>query len=202
MRRNLDLVDKRTYNTGGFDMPEFRHMLLAALAIPALALGAVACGDDDDAAEGNSSPSAQDIDALTARMQRNEMATALLGIGNLPLHDIDEAIASGEEIPNDAVPSMRTVIRLISITDWAPNLNADADAVKESAEAFISAAEADDHGAVAEHSTAVHDGWHDFAEDAWDIVAPGTGGDDHSASETPTDEETPHSDAETPEATP
>jgi len=117
---------------------------------------------------------------------------------------IDETIAAGEEIPNNAIPSMRTVIRLITITEWDSDLQADADAIKESAEAFITAAEADDHGAVAEAATAVHDGWHDFSEGAWEVIAPGTGGGDHDdGEETPhADEEgEEHSDEETPEAT-
>jgi hypothetical protein len=184
-------------------------MLLAALAIPALMLGAVACGDDDNSAESTNSPSAQDVDAINARIARNEQVTALLGIGGLPLHDIDEAVNAGEEIPNNAVPSMRTLIRLVSVTEWDPDLKSDVDAVKASAEDFIAAAESDDHGAVAEAATAVHEGWHDFSEGAWDLVAPGApAGDSHSANETPAADETPHDEEEhdegeeTPEATP
>jgi hypothetical protein len=184
-------------------------MFMAALAIPALLLGAVACSDDDDSAEGDSNASAQNVDDINARIQRNEMAVALLGIGALPLHDIDETIASGDEIPGNAIPSMRTIIRLVTITEWDTELQADADAIKASAEAFITAAESDDHGAVAEHATAIHDGWHDFSEMAWDVVAPGTGGEHSDGDDTPSSDETPHDDGdeeehsdETPEATP
>jgi hypothetical protein len=182
-------------------MPRFRHIMVAAIAVPALVLGAVACSDDDNTAEGESSASAQDVDAINTRIQRNEMITALLGIATLPLHDIDETISAGEEIPSNAIPTMRTVIRLTSLTNWASDLQAAADEIHEDAEAFIAAAESDDHGALAEQATAVHDGWHDFSAEAWEAIAPGTG-EEHSDSETPHTEETPHDDAETPEATP
>ena len=58
-------------------MPRFRNMLFAALAIPALALGAVACDDD---AETDSGASAQNVDEINARVQRNEQVTAILGM--------------------------------------------------------------------------------------------------------------------------
>lgn len=191
-------------------MPRFRHTLLAALAVPVILLGAAACSGDDNTAESDSSASAQTVDEINARVQRNEMVTALLGIDALPLHDIDETVGAGEEIPGNAIPSMRTLIRLISITDWDSGLQADADAIKAAAEDFITAAESDDHGGVAEAATSVHDLWHDFSDPTWEVVAPGAapeseGG--HSSSETPAAGETPHDegeeqDEETPEATP
>jgi hypothetical protein len=161
----------------------------------------MACGDDDKKAESNSTASAQSVDEINARVQRNEMITALLGIGALPLHDIDETLSGGGELPSDAIPSMRTVVRLTSLTKWDSSLKADADAIKKSATDFITAAESDDHGGAAEAATAVHDEWHDFADKVWDIVAPGTSGSDEHADETPRADETPHGD-QTPEATP
>jgi hypothetical protein len=162
-----------------------------------------ACGGDDSV-ESNSSASAQDVDAINARIQRNEMITALLGVGALPLHDIDEELASGGELPDNAIPSMRTVIRLTSLTEWDSDLQSRANEVRAAAESFITAAEADDHGGAAEAATAVHDGWHDLSEHAWDLIAPATGGE----SDAPSGDETPHDDGdddhddETPEATP
>jgi hypothetical protein len=99
---------------------------------------------------------------------------------------------------------MRTLIRLISLTNWDSDLQSQADEVRESAESFIAAAEADDHGAAAEAATAVHEGWHEFSEDAWDVVAPGTGGESEAPAgdETPHDAADDHDDEETPEATP
>lgn len=187
-------------------MPRFRHITLAAIAVPTLLFGAIACSDGNKA-ESDSTASAQNVDEINARIQRNEMITALLGIAALPLHDIDETIAAGDELPGNAIPSMRTVIRLTSLTNWDAGLKAAADAIHEDAQAFITAAESDDHAALAEQATAVHDGWHDFSGEAWEVVAPGTG-EDHSDSETPQAEETPHEEGddghsdETPEATP
>lgn len=94
-------------------MPRFRHMLLAALAIPALMLGAIACGDDNDA-ESNSSAPAQNVDAINARIQRNELATALLDPApsdfrlHVPVHDDPQFfafIANG--YPGSAMPAWR-----------------------------------------------------------------------------------------------
>jgi hypothetical protein len=170
---------------------------MAAIALPAFILAAAACGGDDGA-ESSSSASAQDVDTINARLSRNEMASAALFLDTLGLHDIDETIAAGEEIPFNAIPAMRKVIRLVNLTEWDSELQADADALKEHAEAFITAAEADDHGALAEEASAVHDGAHDFVEAIWDVVAPGTGG-EHADDEGGDDE---HSDEETPEATP
>jgi hypothetical protein len=163
--------------------------MIAAIAAPALLLGAVACSDDN-AADSGSSASARSVDEINARIQRNEMITALLGIGALPLHEIEEELAGGGEIPNDAVPSMRTLIRLASLTNWHPDLQAGADKLHEAAERFIEAAETGNRGGATGQAINVHNGWHDFSEEAWDLVAPGAGG------------EHADNDDEAPEATP
>ena len=68
-------------------MPKFKHALIAAVAIPALMLGAVACNDDADS---ESSASQESIDETNARVQRNEMLWANLALQQQPLHDFDE----------------------------------------------------------------------------------------------------------------
>jgi hypothetical protein len=164
----------------------------AALSVAAI-VGAAACGGDDDA-ESGSSASQQAVDELTVRVQRNEMVTAVLAIGGLPLHDIDEAVQEGP-IPSNAVPSMRTLARLTGITEWNSELGAAADQIHADALAFIEAAEADDMEEAKRLSTAVHEGVHQFTTDAWPVLAPGIAeaGGEHAA-ETPAAEGTPADD--------
>ena len=152
-------------------MPKFKHALIAAVAIPALMLGAVACNDDADS---ESSASQESIDETNTRVQRNEMLWANLALQQQPLHDIDETLNDPTaEVPFNAIPTMRTVARVIFVTNWDSELKADADQIREDALAVIEALEADDREAAAEHATAVHDGQHDFNGKAWEHLAPG-----------------------------
>ena len=151
-------------------MPRFKHALIATLAIPALVVGAVAC---DDEADSESSASQESIDQTNARVQRNEMLWANLELQGLPLHDLDEAINDPSvEVPTDAIPTMRTVVRVISVTNWDETLRADAEQIGDDALAVIEALEADDREAAGEHITAVHEGYHDFNGKAWEHLAP------------------------------
>jgi hypothetical protein len=147
--------------------------LIAGIVLPALLLTAAACDDDDTAQDENTATQATVAD-LAARVQRNEMISATLALGGLPLHDIDESIAAGD-VPSNAIPTMRTVIRFTSLTDWTSDLQPDATAIHDSAAALIEALESGDADAAKEHSAAVHEGTHDFTVAAWDVLDPGAG---------------------------
>ena len=172
-------------------MPRFRHMLLAALAIPALAIGAVACSDDDDSAESTSTASAQDVDAINARIQRNERLFALVTIDGLRLHEIDAQVNEEGVIDPEALPKVRQFVRLQSLTDWPTELATEAEDVRLQGVALLAALEDADLEAAKEPAEAVHEGSHEFNEQVWNIVvaelAPEEGGpeEDDDAEATP-----------------
>ena len=172
-------------------MRTLTRILIAAIVLPALVLTAAAC-DDAETVQDDTATQAS-IAELSARVQRNEMITATLTLATLPLHDIDEAIAAGE-VPSNVIPTMRTVIRMANLTNWSDDLQTDATAVHDNAEALIAALESDDLDAAKEHATAVHEGAHDFTANAWDALAPATGGEGHPA-ETPVASQTPEAEA-------
>ena len=159
-------------------MLKLKHALIAALAIPAIALAAAACDDDADS---SSSVTQESLDETNARVQRNEMIWATNAMEQLPVHDVNEALTDLEaNVPSDAIPTMRALARIISVTNWDETLRADAEAIADHALATIAAIEENDREAAAEHSTEAHDGYHDFTVKAWEHLAPGTSaGDDH-----------------------
>ena len=181
-------------------MLNVKHALVAALAIPALALAAAACNDDADS---SSSASQQAVEETNARIQRNEMIWATRELDSLPLHDLNEALDDLEaNVPSDAIPTLRNAARILYVTNWDATLKADADAIHEHAVATIGALEANDREATADHMTELHEGWHDFSVTAWDHLAPDAvpegAGDDHGGETTPGtghDEGTPAADA-------
>ena len=148
--------------------------LAAALIAGAVSLGAVACGDDGGDSGNASGPTQQSIDELAARVQHNEMIVAVLEIGAMPLHEIHLAIGDGE-VPSDAIPTMRTLVRLTQITYWSADLAPAAAKLHDDALALIAAVEDGDLELGNERAGTVHEGGHQFVTDAWEILAPGTG---------------------------
>jgi hypothetical protein len=187
---------------------KFKHALIAALAIPALALAATACDGDDDA-EGNSSASQQEIETLAARVQRNEMMFYTSAIRDAQLHAMDEDLNETGVIESSYIPNTRGAIRLLALTDWPEEFQAGADEVEAVAVDLLAALEADDAEAAAPLATSLHEAEHDFnAEVTNELVKdlpPDAGGpEDHGdgGSTTPEAHETEeggHSE-ETPEA--
>jgi hypothetical protein len=148
----------------------FRRGMLFALAAIALAVGAAACRDDD--ADSESSAQQGDVDALTARVQRNEVLLALKTLGDLPLHDMDESIQGGE-VGDRFLPNARTAVRYLAITDWPDSLDADASALQGHAAALVRALDDGDVEAAKEPATELHEGWHDFSSAAWLEIGEG-----------------------------
>jgi hypothetical protein len=149
--------------------------VLLACAAAALVLTAAACGDDDaDSTSADSSSSAQqgDVDAITARVQRNEVLLALKAIGDLPLHDMDVAINEGEAGSRD-LPNARTAVRYLALSDWPAELEGDVATLQEAAAALVRALDEGDIEAAKQPATDLHEGWHDFSNEAWAAVAGG-----------------------------
>jgi hypothetical protein len=109
------------------------------------------------------------VDALTSRVQRNELLFAVINIGNLPLHDIDESIAEGN-VESNFIPDIREAIRLLALTDWGTEFQSTADEIREHAVAALQALDADDVEGAAEPAAALHEGWHDFADEVWAVL--------------------------------
>jgi hypothetical protein len=145
---------------------------LVALAVTsALALFAAACSDDDNkTASGSSTASQASVDDLAATVQQNAEMFALITIGAIPLHDMDETIAAGTIDPK-FVPNTRTTVRVLALTDWDSSLKADADTVHGHAVDLLKALEDGDVEAAKDPAHELHEGWHEFSDEAWAVVA-------------------------------
>lgn len=180
-----------------------RRAVLTAALFSALALGAAtaACTDDEpDTAGGASSVSQASLDDLTARLQQDEMLYALVGIEDLKLHEIDDSVQAGTPLER-AIPDVRKAVRLMALTDWTTDLEADAQDVHDKLVSWLQALEDGDLEAAKSPSTEAHEGFHEFAESAWSVVVkdlpPDEGGPepDDEESATPLAEETPAEEA-------
>jgi hypothetical protein len=151
-----------------------RLALLVAGLIVALAAVAAACDDNNsdnaNAANGGNNPSNETVAALEERMQRNEMMYAIILIDGLGLHGMDEEIAAGE-LQFYHTPATRTLIRLLALTDWSDELQADAEALREEAIALLTALRDGDAEAAAPHAHEVHEDAHDFSDAVWEVLA-------------------------------
>ena len=183
-----------------------RRAAFAATLVCALAIGvaASACSDDStDTASGTTTTSQGNVDELTARMQQNEMLFALVSIEDLRLHEIDDSIQAGSPLER-AVPDVRKFVRIMALTNWAPELQEEADEVHDLGVAWMNALDEGDIEAAKGPSAEAHEAFHEFAENAWNVVVkdlpPDEGGpqpDDEdeqttpAAAESPAAEETP-----------
>ena len=181
-------------------MARWKYAVVAAAIAPALALAAIACDDDDDdTAQGETTASQQSIDTLQARVQRNEMLFAVISLGGLGLHDMDEALNDEQTIDSSFAPNTRTAIRLLALTDWDSEFAADAEEVEGHAVDLLQALEDEDIDAAGDAAAALHDTEHDLSNAVWAVLAadlpPDAGGveqEDH-GEETPGAGETPAS---------
>jgi hypothetical protein len=96
-----------------------RIMLLASVAALMSTLAAACGGSSTKPANGATSVSQQSVDQLTARIQRDEMLHAWVAISNLPVHDLDVTLQGGK-IDGKYVPTLRTLIRLLALTEFTP----------------------------------------------------------------------------------
>jgi hypothetical protein len=151
-------------------MPHLKHLLVAVVALPLLAITAYACADDNDA-EGESGASQESIDALATSHQMSSMMYSSIMMSSLGLHDIDEELNATNEIDPGYVPAIRTLVRLTSLTDWHSSLDEDAEALNASSVAFLQALQDGDVEGAKPLAGEVHDLEHDFSGAVWEIVA-------------------------------
>ena len=122
-------------------------------------------------AASTSSASQASIDQLAARVQQDEMLNALVTIADLPLHQMDESAQNGK-IDNKYVPTARTLVRVVALTDWAAPLKPGAQEMHDNTVALLHALEAgSDVAQVKPLSRAAHEDWHTFIDAAWNVVA-------------------------------
>lgn len=184
----------------------FTRTIIAAIALPALVLTAAACGDENDTAQSENTASQASIDEISARVQRNEILQALVTIDGLRLHEIDETLNEADgAIDPTFVPRTRLFVRMQSLTSWPDELAAEGQSVLAAGVELLKALEDGDAEAAKGPATAVHEGSHEFNDQAWNVAVEGlpagAGGpeadEEAEGSETPEAGETPE-----PEATP
>jgi len=152
-------------------MTHFRRgvLLFAALALSAAVLAA-ACGGSDSSATSDPTTQAA-LDALTLRVQRDEMLNAWITISNLPVHDMDTSVQGGK-IDGKYVPTLRTAIRVLALTGWTADLKASTTKFHDDAVVLLQALNAGKTAAeVKDLSTAAHEDWHLFGTGAGNAVA-------------------------------
>ena len=100
-------------------MTHLKYVALLAMAAALMLVLAACSGSSNKTADGSTSPSQQSIDDLTSRVQRGEQMTAWLAISNLPVHDLDTTLQGGK-IDGKYVPTLRTLIRVLALTEFTP----------------------------------------------------------------------------------
>lgn len=140
-----------------------KRVAVAAALVIFLSIGIIvaACG-------GNNASQAS-VDNLSARLQQDEMLNALVTIEALKLHEIDDGVQAGKPDAR-AVPDVRKFVRVMALTDWAPELKEEARKVHDSGVQLLKALEDGDVEAAKAPSDAAHEGFHDFADNAWNVV--------------------------------
>jgi|CXWL01.1.fsa_nt_gi hypothetical protein len=151
-------------------MITLRRAIVVPLLVCAAAFAFIACSGDE--AETDSSAAQGDVAAIGDRIERNEIMFALVEIGSIPLHDMNEAIAEGR-IESDFIPDTRKALRLLALTDWG-SLQAQADELTTSGSLLLAALRDNDVEAAKEPAASLHEGWHDFSVAAWEDVEKGS----------------------------
>lgn len=182
-------------------MARLKNVLLSAALIGALGVFAAAC-DDDAETQNNAQQSDVDalqasIDEVNARLSRDEMMYAIIEINSLGLHEMNEGLLAGN-IETSYAPNTRTAIRLLALTDWSDDMQADADAIHDHAVDALQALEDENVEAAAAAATELHEGYHAFTDKVWREVAAdlpadagGVEAHDDSDASTPAADETP-----------
>jgi hypothetical protein len=143
-----------------------RLTMLAAAAALAGAAIASACGSSS-----NSGVSQDSLDQLTARVQRDEMLNAWIAVSNLPVHDLDSTLQGGK-IDGKYVPALRTLIRVLALTDFSSDIKPAAQKLHDDAVSLLQALNAgQDAATVAPLSAAVHTDSDKFNPALGDVVA-------------------------------
>jgi hypothetical protein len=101
-------------------MAAHKHAMIIAAILSVAGIFAAACGGNSTKNAVSSTAASQaSIDQLTTRIQRDEMLHAWVAISNLPVHDLDVTLQGGK-IDGKYVPTLRTLIRLLALTEFTP----------------------------------------------------------------------------------
>ncbi len=92
-------------------------LLFAAVSVLSVA-GAAACGGSTKQADSSTAASQQSVDQLASRVQQDEMLYAWVTLNGLPVHDLDVTLQGGK-IDGKYVPTLRTLIRVLALTQFA-----------------------------------------------------------------------------------
>jgi hypothetical protein len=148
-----------------------KHAMIILAILSIAAVFVTACGDDTKDASSSTSASQASIDELTARIQRDEMLTAWITVSNLPLHDLDEELQGGT-INGKYVPTLRTLIRVLALTDWTSDTKPVATKLHDEAVILLQALDAGkDAAALKDLSAAMHDAAHPFGPTIGNAIA-------------------------------
>lgn len=152
-------------------MKLFGGLMLTAFAGGVLFAAAACGGSTTKNADSSSTASQQSIDALTSRVQQDELLNAWVTLSALPLHDQDTSVQNGT-IDGKYVPTLRTLIRVLALTPWPSDLQADATAFHDEAVTLfkdLNAGKTADQ--VKAQSSALHDHFHEFTPKVGDEAA-------------------------------
>jgi hypothetical protein len=171
-------------------------LLGLAVALAAMIIGTACSGDSGTKpAVGSSNASQASVDTLSTSLQLTDMKYAAITIAGLPLHEMDTAAQSGK-IDGKYIPTARTLVRVLALTDWTPGLKDDAAKFHDDAVTLLKALDGGTIDAVKAASQAVHEQWHMFPGAVWAVVAKDlpadAGGPEKQSGVTPTTSATPH----------
>ena len=138
-------------------MTSLHRVVPLVLAAGVLSLVAAACGGGNSNNASASSAAAQSsVDALTARVQRDEMLNAWVAVSAIPIHDLDTTLQGGK-IDGKYVPALRMLIRVLALTDFTPAIKPAAQQLHDDSVALLQALDAGkDAATVAPMSAKVH----------------------------------------------
>ena len=152
-------------------MATYLRALVAGVAVLGFALLAAACGSDSKTADNSSSTSQASIHELTQRVQRNEMINAWVTISALPIHELDDTMQQGTIDP-DYIPTLRTLIRVLVLTEWSSDIQPEMTAYHDDAVKLYQALNAGKTAAdVKAMSGALHLRQHEFPTTVGNVIA-------------------------------
>jgi hypothetical protein len=144
-------------------LARFKNVLLIGAVIAALGMFAAAC---DDEADSESNAQQSDITAINERIQRNEQMNALLSLGTLGLHAMDEDLNETGVIDPSYARNTTTALRILEVTDWGDHAE-QAETTRQAGIDVLAALDVEDADAAAAAATELHDGWHDLEAGVW-----------------------------------
>jgi hypothetical protein len=153
--------------------------LVPVLAIAILvAVVASACGRDDgdigsrvEASEEQLHDLQDQLEHLSESVEKTQVATAMNTVRSVPLHDMDVALQTASEIPEDVSESqIRRARQAVQAVTWPEELREDAEAVLQAFQEFEDAVARGDLAASKAAATKAHDTWHDFEGPATEFM--------------------------------